>query len=378
MQSSFVGELFYICRMSKHKIHVCHYTGYADRLKNLPSEYDYEIVSKGDELEMPASNNIKHYSIMERGEDVLIVEDDIILTPDFDFLKMIHEAKEQSLDIVFFGGVSNNVENAWGFSASVESPIEGKMVYHHSSYQSRCAHGYWISEQACKKILSDGMDLSRGMDHALNGHIERLQLRVGWTHPFLNQSTAEKLAGIRTMPHFYHLTEGENWFTYPGLYSQIVQHAQQKAHFVEVGVWKGRSAAFLAVEIINSGKTIMLDLVDTWQGSEEHLPLQYDLFEVFKKNIEPVLPYVNIKRMDSLSAASTYADGSLDFVFIDAAHDYESVKSDILAWLPKVKPGGFLAGHDYPTWPGVTRAVNEIIGAENIECGEDCWLYAVK
>lgn len=105
MQSSFVRHLFYIWGMNKHKIHICHYTGYADRLKDLPSEYDYEIVSKGDDLEMPASNNIKHYSIMERGKDVLIAEDDIILTPDFDFSKMIHEAKEQSLDIVFFGGV---------------------------------------------------------------------------------------------------------------------------------------------------------------------------------------------------------------------------------------------------------------------------------
>lgn len=180
------------------------------------------------------------------------------------------------------------------------------------------------------------------------------------------------------MKHFHHLTEGENWFTYPSLYTQIVQAAPSKAHFVEVGVWKGRSAAFLAVEIINSGKTITLDLVDTWDGSTEHQPLQEDVFEVFKKNIEPVMPYVNIRRMDSLSAASTYAEKSLDFVFIDAAHDYENVKADILAWMPKVKPGGYLAGHDYPTWEGVTRAVNEIIGAENIESAESCWLYTVS
>jgi hypothetical protein len=363
--------------MNKHKIYVCHYVGYGDRLKNLPSGYDYEIVSKGDELEMPASNNVKHYSIMEKDEDVLIVEDDIILPPDFNFSRMIAEAKAQFLDIVFFGGVSRKVEASWGFSASVLSPIEGKLVYHHPSYQSRCAHGYWVSKEACKKILSDGMDLSIGMDHALNGHIQRLNLKVGWTSPCLYQTTSENLLGERSMPHFYHLTEGENWFTYPQLYSQIVRAANNKAHFVEVGVWKGRSAAFLAVEIINSGKTITLDLVDTWEGSEEHLPLQYDLFEVFKKNIEPVAPYVNIKRTDSLSAAASYEDGSLDFVFIDAAHDYENVKADILSWLPKIKSGGYLAGHDYPTWPGVTQAVNEILGQQNIECGEDCWLYAV-
>lgn len=180
------------------------------------------------------------------------------------------------------------------------------------------------------------------------------------------------------MEHFYHLTEGEDWFTYPNLYNKIVSNAPNKAHFVEVGVWKGRSASFMAVEIINSGKTIQFDLVDTWNGSIEHQPLQEDVFDVFNKNIAPVSSYVNIKRMESILAASTYEDGSLDFVFIDAAHDYENVKADIQAWLPKVKVGGYLAGHDYPTWPGVTQAVDEIFGADNIESNESCWLYSVK
>jgi cephalosporin hydroxylase len=134
----------------------------------------------------------------------------------------------------------------------------------------------------------------------------------------------------------------------------------------------------MAVEIINSGKIIQFDLVDSWGGSFEHQPLQEDVFEVFNKNIAPVSSYVNIRRMDSLSAASTYENGSLDFVFIDAAHDYENVKADIKAWLPKVKGGGYLAGHDYPAWDGVTMAVNEIFGSKTIESNEGCWLYSVK
>jgi predicted O-methyltransferase YrrM len=180
------------------------------------------------------------------------------------------------------------------------------------------------------------------------------------------------------MEHFYHLTEGEDWFTYPELYKAIVSAAPNKAHFVEVGVWKGRSAAYMAVEIINSKKIIQFDLVDTWEGSVEHQPLQEDVFEIFSKNIAPVSSYVNIKRMDSLSAAATYEDKSLDFVFIDAAHDYDNVKADINAWLPKVKQGGYLAGHDYPAWQGVKMAVDEIFGSENIQSNEGCWLYPVK
>ena len=35
-----------------------------------------------------------------------------------------------------------------------------------------------------------------------------------------------------------------------------------------------------------------------------------------------------------------------DFVFIDGDHRYESVRRDIQAWLPKVRPGGIMGGHD--------------------------------
>jgi hypothetical protein len=51
----------------------------------------------------------------------------------------------------------------------------------------------------------------------------------------------------------------------------------------------------------------------------------------------------------------------LDFVFIDAAHDYNSVAEDIRMWHSKVNPGGFLIGHDQD-WPTVDAAVLDTIG----------------
>jgi hypothetical protein len=59
-------------------------------------------------------------------------------------------------------------------------------------------------------------------------------------------------------------------------------------------------------------------------------------------------------------------------VFIDASHDYESVKADVKAWLPKVKKGGYLAGHDWHHEP-VKRAVIEVLG-EVDEFDGDCWI----
>ena len=49
----------------------------------------------------------------------------------------------------------------------------------------------------------------------------------------------------------------------------------------------------------------------------------------------------------SVDAAKRFADKSVDFVFIDADHSAKAVYEDLQAWVPKVRPGGVLAGHDY-------------------------------
>lgn len=65
----------------------------------------------------------------------------------------------------------------------------------------------------------------------------------------------------------------------------------------------------------------------------------------------------------TVDAARAVEDASLDFVFIDADHSYESVKEDIEHWEPKVRKGGWVGGHDYNRqWPGVVRAVDERYG----------------
>ena len=66
------------------------------------------------------------------------------------------------------------------------------------------------------------------------------------------------------MEHFWHKDYfGENFFTYPNLYSTMVKIFSTESHFIEIGSWKGRSAAYMAVEIHNSGKRIQFDCVDT-------------------------------------------------------------------------------------------------------------------
>lgn len=184
------------------------------------------------------------------------------------------------------------------------------------------------------------------------------------------------------MEHFYH-NIGEDWFTFPNLYSEMVQKFKDNSHFVEIGSWMGRSASYMAVEIINSGYNIKFDCIDTWNGSSEHqehhIIKNESLFEEFKKNTTRVSHIITPIRLNSLSASLLYEDNSLDFIFIDASHEYEDVKNDILCWKNKVKKNGIISGHDYTeNWKGVKRAVNEIFGADKIIQKEYCWIIDME
>lgn len=187
------------------------------------------------------------------------------------------------------------------------------------------------------------------------------------------------------MNHFYNTVEG--WFNYPDMFSYAVDTAPQEGHFVEIGTWKGQSSAYLAVEIINSGKKIKLDCIDNFTGSVIEPGQMYDpdnkagrLMEVFVNNMKPVEGHYTAIQGDSAESASMYEDESLDFVFIDASHDYESILKDIKAWFPKVKVGGLFAGHDFADpYPGIQKAVRDLLANEEVGVTPStCWFCHKK
>lgn len=174
--------------------------------------------------------------------------------------------------------------------------------------------------------------------------------------------------------------EIDGWFSHHDcrVYAFLIENSPEDASFVEVGSWLGKSVSFL---LDNKKATQTVTCVDTWAGSVNEvatahkLATQTDIFEIFKQNLGN-RDYTAI-RLPSVEAAEQFEDGSLDAVFIDAEHTYEAVKADIAAWRPKIKKGGYLAGHDYSgAWPGVVRAVNESFGQQLISPGSfgQCWL----
>lgn len=181
---------------------------------------------------------------------------------------------------------------------------------------------------------------------------------------------------------------GENWFSYSTLYSEMVKLYPSGSHFLEIGCWKGKSSAYMAVEILNSEKNIRFDCIDIWETSDfyktklkDQLYPEFDfnLFETFCNNTRKVSHVINIVRLDSISASKAYQNNSIDFIFIDADHSYDAVKSDLKNWLPKIKDGGIIAGHDYGYDP-VNKAVSDLFGKNDFndpwKCG--CFLLKVK
>ena len=179
------------------------------------------------------------------------------------------------------------------------------------------------------------------------------------------------------MDHFYEDVYGFSQGDIFALYKKMVEKFSSGSHFVEVGTFLGKSAVYMAVEIINSGKLIKFDCIDHWLGSEEHKDNDKvdvdNLYEDFLKNIEPVKGIIKPVRVDSISASKLYKPNSLDFIFIDASHDEQSVKAYLTYWMPRLKEDGIIAGDDIGN-EGVANAVKWFFDNEKLDILGRQWL----
>jgi hypothetical protein len=183
---------------------------------------------------------------------------------------------------------------------------------------------------------------------------------------------------FKKIDHYYHSLEG--WFNMEKQYLELLDATPEGGTFVELGCYKGKSTSFIGVEIHKRKRDINFFAIDSFQGATNSTDANEikayegisEIEESYTYNVS--LIGNKIKTIVSLTdeAAQYFDDGSVDVVFVDGGHSYEVVKADILAWLPKVKKGGILAGHDFNAWQGVNKAVTEIFGTPH-KVENDCW-----
>ena len=144
----------------------------------------------------------------------------------------------------------------------------------------------------------------------------------------------------------------------------------------EVGVHTGNTTEFLLKNLPNIKKYYAVDpwkIYKMYDGSMYRKPGHKKFKtmdaakEQFDKVIKPFQNKVVILHMTSVEAAKLVKDHSLDWVFIDANHEYEYIKENLKLWSKKVKIGGLISGHDYnDKWSGIKKAVNEFVPKDKL------------
>jgi hypothetical protein len=145
----------------------------------------------------------------------------------------------------------------------------------------------------------------------------------------------------------------------PGLVDRIVQLGDDLIG-CELGVCKGRNLRFLLDRAPNIKTVYAIDPwepYDDWCGHMDQTTVEswmrqaVDLLEDYDDKI-------TVLRAKSSVALNYIKDNTLDYIFIDGNHSYESTKFDLENSFKKIKSKGLLSGHDWQL-ESVQQAVTE-------------------
>lgn len=143
----------------------------------------------------------------------------------------------------------------------------------------------------------------------------------------------------------------------------LLCNSRRYTEAVEVGVDRGD----FAWNFLRCWRGNQLRLVDNYQPYSE---MPWDRTQDMMHAVARLAEFgdrVRFMRTRSEEAAKHWST-LLHFCYLDAQHDYESVRQDIELWYPKICAGGMLAGHDYcDSLPGVAQAVDEFAAQNNLK-----------
>lgn len=174
--------------------------------------------------------------------------------------------------------------------------------------------------------------------------------------------------------------EGKRWRHKHAIFLIHLIKKYNLKRIAEVGVWKARTSDFILNGFPEYEIEGCKDIIETYIGIDPYRILDADYNCYVTKIGDEAYghgKYVDAcKRMSknnqysllrccSNEAAPIIQDGFFDLVYIDGDHRYERVVEDIRIWLPKIRPMGFIGGHDCDRGhPGVVQAVREIFGED--------------
>ena len=180
---------------------------------------------------------------------------------------------------------------------------------------------------------------------------------------------AQKIKEICKLPRMYYLSATQKNNNCEGLLKMMLDIAKPDFVIAEIGSFAGVSSMLFAE------MSALVYCIDRWEEyaelSEDKLCIAETMFDNYRKSYGNI---VKIKK-DAVEASENFENNSLDLVYIDGSHDYENVKKDLIAWLPKVKVGGWICGHDIDLIDNVTKAVHEIVGKNYRTYPDTSWAF---
>lgn len=217
----------------------------------------------------------------------------------------------------------------------------------------------------------------KGGQELLRRNNEILRSRYGQSAPAISYAKYDRgRASIsRAMTCDGFMSEAElTWLAEKSLDKNVV---------IEVGSWHGRSTRALgdnAMGIVYAVDTWdgSANERDTWHQSARSMDGDHAFYEFMQNNIDLVSRGKIVPvRMSSKNASDFFRRNGIiaDMIFIDADHTYEGVVSDIKSWMPLLKPGGLLCGHDYvhSDHMKVIEAVDDVLGKVGVAPNTSIW-----
>ena len=153
-----------------------------------------------------------------------------------------------------------------------------------------------------------------------------------------------------------------------------------KKTMVEIGSFVGESTILFAQSF---KKVIAVDPFLADYDPADPTSYLFEFKNVYETYLDRTSPHSNIQTltMTSDAASDILNEETFDFIYLDGLHTYDGVKTDITNYLPKVKKGGVIGGHDYtnqiPHLVGVYDAVNEMFGTPDKVFKDNSWIKYV-
>ena len=147
----------------------------------------------------------------------------------------------------------------------------------------------------------------------------------------------------------------------------MLQTIRERKVVAELGVNRGD----FSDEVLNITSPNVFHLIDVWGSDRYHEGLFNEVKEKYRERIKS--KNVRIHRKLSTEAASDFEDGYFDMIYIDTDHSYNTTRDELIAYLPKMKSDGIIAGHDYSMGNWIKSYKYGVIEAVHEFCVENDW-----